>query len=282
MENITRTIYGSYLQTCMLLGLPFSMMESSTLNEKFGIQSGVAPTAGQYPKLKYYCIGNGGHELSIGAGGRTKTDPVQHKARDAALFSHLPFVLRELTDDLGPSQRAKYALRRVETHGGKQYAAYYARRIDYTGVNAEMQVVSVDAGVTTVTPFVATTSDLNPTPPDLSPEGVNLLTGEYTAASAVNTLPFDADDMIELLNVATVLYDDEGYAIISEVGLVSGEDKMVTSPAAGSGTINFNEAICAQVNSHINVLFAAPYNGNGIEIKLDVGATEPLFNLDNL
>jgi hypothetical protein len=279
MENIIRSIYGAYLQACKLMDRPFVLMPNSTLNEKFSIQQGVLPDVDKIPSMKYWGIGNGGHEMSIGAGGQTKTKPVQHKAIDAALYNHLPFVLRELTNDISPSERAKYALRRVETHNAVQYAAYYLRRLDFTGVVPGMLNVNILNGVKTTSAFAASSSNLNPTPPVIDPDDLNTISGEYVSASAQLPLLLDAPELLEFINAVKVIYDDDDYAIISEVALVSGIDKVVSSPTQGGGSINFNEVIAAQCVSYVNTFFAAKYANSGVEVLLDVGATEPLFNL---
>jgi len=280
MENITRTVYASYLQTCMLLGLPFVVKDHTTLNEKFSIQAGVLPDISTKPTMRYYAIGNGGHRMIVGGNGLSKPDPVQHRATDAACFNHIPFVLREPTADLTVTERAKYALRREETHNGVRYIAYYLRRMDLTGVVPAMEYKTVQDGETVTTPFVPSTANLNPTPPVLNPSGVNLTTGDYTTTTAKVQLSMTPAEVQELLNVANILYNDEGYAIISEVAASSGVDKIVTSPGPGSTTINFNDAIAVQVCSHMNTFFPLKFSNNGLDLLLDVGATEPLFSLE--
>lgn len=280
MENITRTIYGSKLQTCLLMGLPFVLDTNTTLNERFGIQNGVTPASDVIPAMRYFCIGNGGHTFTVGAGGRSKPEPVQHRGTDASLFSPLPFVLRETNNDLDVTERAKYALRRTETHQGIQYFAYYLKRLDFTGVAAGMELINVADGVSTVTAFAPDSSNLNPTPPVLSSGGINTVTGEYVSATAKIGVVLSASDINELLNVGKVIYDDEEMAIISEIGLCSGVDKNVQSSGPNNTTINFNEAIAVQIVSHINTFKPTAYVNNGTEILLDVGATEPLFVLE--
>ncbi len=279
MENITRTIYGAQLQTCLLMGLPLVIKTNSTLNERFGIQNGVLPPEGTLPTMRYFCIGNGGHTFSVGANGRTKPEPIQHRGTDAGLFSPIPFVLRETNNDLDSIQRAKYALRRTETHQGRQWFAYYLKRIDMTNVAAGMELITVVEGVSTITNFVPDTSNLNPVPPAIVPDGVNVVSGDYVSATAKLTIAFSPSDVTELMNVAAVIYDDPEYAIISELGLCSGVDKNVQSPAFGGSTINHNEAIAVQIVSHVNTFQPMAYTNNGTELLLDVGATEPLFVL---
>lgn len=277
MENITRTIYGAELQTCLLMGLPLTIKVNSTLNERFGIQNGVLPPDGVLPSMRYYCIGNGGHTFTVGANGRSKPEPIQHRGTDAGLYSPLPFVLREPNNDLTVTERAKYALRRTETHQGRTWFAYYLKRMDLDTVTAGMELITVRDGNSSISNFVPNSENLNPMPPTLSANGVNVISGDYVSATAKLPMILTPDEVAELLNVCKVIYDDEAMAIISEIGLCSGVDKNVQSSGDGGNTINFNEAIAVQIVSHVTTFQALAYNNNGTELLLDVGATEPLF-----
>lgn len=279
MENITRTIASAYLQTVQWIGARFIMKQNSTLNEKWNIQSGIAPTADQIPVIKGYGIGNGGHELVV-INKIAVPKPVQFKTRNASLYSPLPFVLRLPEADLTQTERANYALRRIEDHNGQNYVAYYCKRIDLSSTVPVMNYHKVlDGGGEEVTAFNYTTDDLNPTPPVLSSTGTNIVSGDYLSASAPATIFFSPSDVEEILNVAQILYNNSDLAIVSEMTLVSGVDKVVSSPGVGSNTINFNELIAAQCCTFINVFYPMNFNNQGVNITLDLGATEPLFGL---
>lgn len=279
MENITRTIYGSYLQSCHLMGVPFSMKPNTTLNEKFDIQAHVAPDVTEPPKLRYFAIGNGGHKMTTGQDGMSKPEPLQHEATDAACFKHLPFILREPENDLTVSERANYGLRREEVHNSVRYIAYYLRRIPLSGVTPAMELKTVDEGTTVTTPFEPTSANLNPTPPELNNSGVNTITGNYATVTAKLNLALSTWEIAELLNVANVLWSDDGFAIISEIAMVSGVDRVVQSPSVGNSTINFNDVIAAQVVSHVNAFYALKFANAGTGLILDIGASDPLFSL---
>lgn len=281
MENITRTVYGSYLQTNMYLGLDHRIIPNTTLNEKFDIQSGVLPPAGQNPAVRYYAIGNGGHRMAVGADGIPYPEPIQHRATDAALFNHLPFVLRDPTNDLTPTERARYALRKEETYQGRRWIAYYLKRMVLDSVVPGMEYTTVNSGVPTTVPFTPDSSHLSPVPPQLNPNGVNVVTGDYVSSTAKVDLKLTAAEVAEILNVAKVIYDDERYAIVSEIALCSGVNKPVPVPGPGSATFNFNEAIGVQVCSHFAAFYPMKYNLNGVDLLLDVGATEPMFALQS-
>ena len=163
MNSVSRTIYSSYLQTCSLMKLAFQMQLNTTLNELFNVESGIAPS--EIPSLGYFAIGNGGHRMTVGANNIPKVEPVRHSGIDAALYSHLPFVLREIANDIGPVERAKYAMRRQETHNSAQYIAYYLKRLPLQNVIADMEYIQVANGVKTATLFQPNSSNLNPQPP---------------------------------------------------------------------------------------------------------------------
>ena len=278
MENVTRTVYSSYIQTNLFLDLASQYFENSTLNEKLGVQSRILPTADQKSRLAAYVIGNRGHNFVVGANGIPKPERVQHRASDAALYGQVPFVLRPLNNDLSQADRAKYCLRLEQDISGTRYAAYYGRRLDKSNTVAQMQVKNVVNGVETTAPFVPNSSNLNPTPPDLSSTGTNTTDGSYLLTVATLALTISEAEAQELLNVAKVMYGDESYAIISEIGLVTGVDKSVPVNSQ-AGNFQMNELLVAQIAAHSPALIPLAFNPTGATVTLNVGSTEPLLNL---
>jgi hypothetical protein len=260
MENMTRTVYASALQSALYLNLPVPILANSTLNELFGIQPTVLPSTN--PTAGYYSLGNGGHTFTVGADGIPKPEPIQHLATDASAYKPFPFVLCLPTADLSAAERANYALRTFETFNGIQYVAYYMKRINFTGVTVNMNFNTVDptTGAVTTTAFVPNATNLAPTPPVVTSTGVNITGSDFVSADALVDLSLSATDCANLINVAQIMYNDPNAAIISEVLLCSGVNYAITAQGAGASTFSFNEVIGAQV-------------------ILDVGATEPLLNL---
>jgi hypothetical protein len=280
MELITRTVYGASLQTSLLLNIPVDIKPNTTLNEKFGIFPTTFITQQDRPSMRYVAIGNGGHRSITGPEGISVPDPVQHTSTDAVLYKHLPFVLRDPANDLTPVQRANYGLRRVQSHDGKPYIAYYLKRLDYTTVVSKLDFKTVqEGGATTTSEFIPNSSNLEPIPPALSSTGVNVTTGNYISATAKIPFTLNESDIQELLDAATIIYGDDNYAIISEIALCSGVDKVLTIDAGQPGSFNMNEVIGAQVVTFFNTFFSCKFDNKGIDILLDVGASEPLFVL---
>ncbi len=277
-EVIVRTVYGANLQTCQLMGIPFVVTPNSTLNAKFNIAQTVQPNATDMPRMTYICIGNGGHRMkTTGTGTLQVPEPLQHEPTDAALFSHLPFVLRPVANDLNTSERARYALRRVETHGGQDYFAYYLRRMNLSTVTSQMEYKAVTPTGVTTSVFQPDSSDLNPVAPVINTGGSVTTSGDYVTASARVSFNLDSFDVTEILNAAEIRHGSSDFAIISEIGLVSGIDKVVNATGNGGSTFNFNEVIAAQVVNFISSFHALKFTSSGVNTLFDVGATEPLF-----
>lgn len=274
---VRRSIYGSSLQTKKLMGLPFEMVPNTTLNEKFGIMSGIAPSENQMPDVRYFAIGNGGHRQRVGSNSIPYTTPIEHRASHASLYNHIPFVLREINDDLSPERRAQYGLRIIEEHNGTQYFAYYLKRLDLSEVDETLHITTIQDGVSTRLPFEPTSSELNPTPPEVPSEGVIPTNGNTLETAAMVNVDFTAEDVAELVNVAEVLYDNPNLAIVSEVALCSGVDRTISAPAVGNTTINFKEVIACQIASFISTYYPLTNSNKGFDFDLEMGAVEPLL-----
>tara|TARA_B100000700_G_scaffold208593_1_gene229309 strand:- start:58971 stop:59828 length:858 start_codon:yes stop_codon:yes gene_type:complete len=279
MRIVTRTVYGAAMSTAQYLRLPYTPKESSTLNEKFGIAANELPGEEDLYGVRYFAIGDGGHSAVTGADGKPYISPNNHAATDAACFNHVPFVLREISDDLTVEERKKYGLRKKETHGGREYFAYYLKRLDVENVRINMQKTVATDGSQTTQPFTPTSANLNPQPMSETDLESNVIqsSGEYVAANAVVTIDFNAADAEELRNVARIIYGAEHHAIISEIALVGAVDRTTTGPGPGNQTIQYREAIGTQVVTHITSYYQMNMQNNGFTFTADVGGTEPLF-----
>lgn len=102
--------------------------------------------------------------------------------------------------------------------------------------------------------------------------------GDYIAASA--KIPFDlnASDISELGNVANIMYNDKDYAIISEIGLCSGVDKVVTGDFNGVQA-SYTEAIGVQIANFVCTYLPTQYLDNDLQLEFDVGSVEPMLTL---
>jgi len=275
--NTSRTIYGAYLQDCLFTRRPWTMKKNTTLNEKLDINKDVPPDNNAYPFLGYWCIGDKGGALTTGNGGRVQLTPLPHRGSDAAPFSIIPFVLRPVANDLDVNTQKLYALRKLIAVNGNNYFAYYLRRIDYSNINPEMLYTNVVNGVASTSAFVPDTSNLNPEPPALNPDGSVSTTGDYLSVSEPVALVLQPSDIAELMNVAQVLYGSSDASLITEIAMCTGMDKVMSSPDGANGSISFNEAVGVQVAGYASAGYMIPYLQEGITVNMNVGTAEPLF-----
>lgn len=276
MANAISTIYGASLQAAHLRSLPLDYPENTTLNQKFNIYPDSVPTVGTLPTMKYFAIGRGGHRHVVGGDGAPLNQLEWHRASHSALYSHLPFVVRPIANDLSAGERENYALRRVETHNAEQHYVYYLKRMIPGTDSPKLLLTTFENGIPTTTPYVPSSEDLNPTPPELDPDGSVPVSGQYLSATSPVSLTLTAVDISELINAVSIIYGNTAYAMISEVALVSGVDRTVTIDVNGSSA-SFEEAIVAQCNA---LQCTGPHDLNSISTRLDLsyelGASEML------
>ena len=103
-------------------------------------------------------------------------------------------------------------------------------------------------------------------------------TGDYIAATAKVPFILLENDIDELLNVANVIYGDPNYAIISELGLCSGVDRIVTGDFNGVST-SYTDAIGVQIVDFMSVFYPVAFSNKQVNLTLDVGDVSPLLNI---
>lgn len=303
---VVRTIYGSAVQTNRSMGLTHEIPAFSTLNEALSNNTIIAnlPTAinrgmrvapaydanadTNSLKVGFFCIGNGGHRFIQGPDPQAPayTTPIPHRATDSGLYRWIPFIVRPIANDGVGFDPADYRLRRTLDIGGNIYVAYYAKRLDLTGVESELTRVDYNAGNPVTTPnWLPNINNLKPTQPTDSTVTAN--NGSYVSVAASLTIPFTAQEVQELIDAMTLLFNNPNFAVISEIALCTGVDKQCTGEYtnAASPVLNAlspgvaNEIVGAQVATHISTYYPVVYANDGFGLTMDLGATEPLFGV---
>ena len=275
IEAVQRTVYAAHLQTCRLLDKPFTVLENSTLNQKFNIHSDEQPGLNQYPKLAYIGIGNRGATYDIAPGNYVLTSPIPHLARHASLYNHIPFVVRPADDDLTPGERLMYRMRVPLSIGGVNYFAYYLRVFDMTTVVPAVELRNVVAGQITNTPFVPELSDLSPTAPVISNSNITSVDGDYLVSTAKVLLTLNQQDITNIREACQILYGDPRFAVINEIAICTGIDKVVSGQLGGT-SINYTESTVTQVAAFLTQYHALTSSSSEVKIGLNVGSVEPL------
>lgn len=276
MDNNVRSIYGAYLQTCALLGFNVDIKPNSTLNQKFDLFPNEIFNSGETPTVKYLTIGNGGHTASMGVDGLPLINPVPHSPRHAALYNHLPFIIREVGEDLTPAERLLYRLRVPRTIDGVNYMCYYAKVLDLSMVEPKIELRNNTDGIITATDFTPSLADLNPVKPVIPVNGNITSTGNYLASTAKIEFVMNEAEITELLNACNIIYGSDNYAFISEIGLCSGVDRNLMGNFGGPPSA-YTEAVGVQIMNFISTAIPAYALSTSITQTIDVGSTSPLL-----
>lgn len=276
MKNTTPTVYGDFIQACSFTGAPFDMVANTTLNERLGILAGVAPPTGKVPQAGWICIGNQGHRPVVDGLNSWNTGR-QHLPSHGGPFEMMPFVLRPINNDLTQAERKKYGLRKIEEYGGKQYIAYYLKKVDMTTSRPAMVIIDKTGGVTSFRPFVPTTSDLSPTPTDLAPEETQTANGNQLGVRQVITVILTAAEIEMVLDACRIMYDNASRAVLSEIGMVAGVEYVTNGTSTGGGVVEYTEVISAQVVSHLITHYSLPFVNNQVREDMVLGTSNPLM-----
>lgn len=268
LYSAQRTIFNISLQLAMLSGKEYSIRPNSTLNQLLDIEEQTTLPTGKYPILQYFCIGSGG----VGSIDENTTEYpyTQHTTCDASLFRLNPFILRTTDNDIPDTYKSKYRLRKIISHNGVNYIAYYLKKFDQNSevvYNGEIMQVN-NFGGTSVLDVLSTDSDfLNPKP---ITKRNNIIsdTSSFVVTDIKYIINLDNFEVNEIRNAANIL----GYnTSITEIGLCTGYDNNI-------GTTT--EAICVQVGFHIDMTIDldVALTGESIKRVLEVGGKCPMLN----
>lgn len=273
-NNTVKSINLTRFEQIMSKNIPFSIMQYSTLNEKFQISHSEPPASG-YPQVKYLAIGNGGHSYTLGVNNIPSTNINMHSITDAALFNHIPFALVPVSSDLTPAQRAKYRIRVLETINGVDYFAYYLKVLETDVTAPSHNIVTIsNGGITSTIPYVPSTTNLTPTPVVISNTNVNTADGRHLETQVNYPIMLSTDDAASILNACMIKYGDPGLAMISEIGLVSGYD-YTNQSTLGNIPITYTEIQTAQIMAFIGTACFIETVDSSFGWQIALSSTQP-------
>lgn len=215
-----RTLYNIDLQLRQTTGIPYKLMENTTLNERFDIATGYNFEENEYPKLKYFTIGIGGDDILDGSIGYPVSS---HSPVDACLYKPIPFVMRKASEDLTAAERIKYRFRKQEIINGESYYCYYLKLISGFNIRDEFYKINTIDGKSTLGLFnLSSINPLHPTPRDRGIEYDNLnnmVDLAHKIDIEFTLLPNELDELKKVLTIYKV-----PSTRITEIGLCTGVD----------------------------------------------------------
>lgn len=300
MRDIISTIYGASILNNLVRGRAVELLPYTTINEALyeplvvPNQPAIATMGMHLPEpynpltdstglsIGYIVIGIGGHRHLTGAdNGLPYTSAIDHTADNSGLYRMTPFAIKPVSNDLTDLQRRRYRLRKTMLIGGELYAAYYARKITVEDSAPELTRTVIANGVATTTPFVPTMNNLRPPSPALGVAN----DGSSLAVESPLSFEFTLDDIALYKEAAAILYGSEDYAVISEIAVCIGADKVVTQvyPVTGTQTpalpVNPSllEAVGVTMMSVLSCHRAVAVNNEAFVVDFDMGTSLPLF-----
>ncbi|QVW56238.1 hypothetical protein pEaSNUABM6_00102 [Erwinia phage pEa_SNUABM_6] len=278
----TATLSAMRLASALICGADIKYPQNSTLNEFFKLMTGKLPDPTVRPSLKYMSIGFAGHK-SVKVKTIDSFVPVAKSPTTSGMFSHVPFVLRTLDNDLSDEQRKDYAFRTQVNIDGRNYWAYYLKRLDMRSVQTTDLETIRENGVPKTEDFVYKDSDLNPVPKDLpdydydDDSTVEIPDGRYVQSGCDIVINWSEFDIQEYLNVAAILLGDAGSAIVSEIALCSGVDFTTSGESATGSPFAYEEAIGVQVLYHISLFTNLAQTNDQLGLTIRVGQPAPFY-----
>ena len=220
--NGNKSIYSSRLENYRSLGLDYTPLINTTLNEKFIVNARhkFDGNVKHYPTVNVLTIGT---DFNITNSDNNvfnlKTSP--HSPMDASLFNHIPFYLRKLSevDNYPPSD--KYVLRKNIVIDDVVYLAcygYHMEDIVYKGDITKYN--NIDSDYVNISKVDTNTgSFLNPEPRDKIK--LNDQPDFFLGTFFKMFFFFNEDELKCIIDAFDILYPNEKLRRITELGICS-------------------------------------------------------------
>lgn len=284
MNSIQQTFLSIENMLYAITGVQNTVHRYSTVNERLDILPTAAIGGADKVKLGVLVIGSGGHTCTPGSGGTPRTIPRNHTAENLSLFNPVPFVLRPIEEDLTLSERNKYCLRKEITVAGKVYFGYYGLRLNINKDNFKPTAVRLTKanGVEEEAPYELDSNNIFPEPISLPVDQAVVASDVQLRVTAPINIRLDYNAVREFVEACKIMNDgDETTAVISEMALCTGADRVVSVPGT-DGTIQFNESVATQIYCHNADMLALYYNRKEVNLTIDLGAQIPLISVESI
>lgn len=266
-QLVTPNALGIIINAAVSTKQTVEIPKNTTLNELYDIlpDESVGRKNGADFQLGYYGIGIGGsRSIGVNAQGLEGRQVYQHRPTDFNAFYPIPFLIREIGDDIDPLERDNYRMRVVRKIGDTIHVMYYLKKIGFQVFDPTMKVGERDpaTGNTTERPYVPKVEDLTPKPYELVSVGNIPITNTFINGTGKMDLSLNGNDLEEIRNVCRVLFNDSSVAAISEMYLAYGIESRNSGSIAGGGVVDYKELQSACVSFQITEAYPRDANSN--------------------
>lgn len=265
-QGHTPTALGILISGAKNCDQQLNILQYQTLNEHYGVMASqaIGKKEGKDFKLGWYGIGIKGSKcIGENADGIEVRRILEHRATDNNAFKPIPFVVRELSDDIDSEKRKKYRMRVIKKIGSITYVMYYLKAISFDLYDPKVKIGYRDpvTGNSEEDDYTPKESDLSPTPYELLTTDSVPISNQYASATGILNMTLEASDLDEIRNACTILYETPSVAAISEIYLVHGIDTINQGEIQG-GTVNYAELCPACVSYQVTELYGRDTNTN--------------------
>lgn len=236
-SHAVRSLMSGKLSLAQMLPVDYVEDMNTTLNYKYNVAPTIKPVGP--PKIRYFGIGIGGRYIADDA---ALTAVFKSKLTDMDLYRPIPFRLVPIDEDISAAERAQYRMRVRMTVRDVEYYAYYLKMIEFIN---DISLVRVNPATFAEEPYEIDPVNLNPIGVRPSTSGTVPANLQEIKAVARARVTITGAEVVEAINV---LYNgDLRYAVVSEIGIYSGEDQSITGSTAIGSTITYLESIYTQL-----------------------------------
>lgn len=272
VRNSQRTLYALDIEEHRKFNIHYTPIVNTTLNEKFGVEVNTSIPNGQWPIISAFAIGVSGYK-TIDAS--KEYNYSEHSPLDAALFQHVPFVMKKVSEDLTITERSKYRMRCIENINNIEYVCYYLKTIPTPELKQGFHIIktiSDNVSVSSTTMSLLDTTDksfLSPTPIDKKITFENKDNIKYITKLNKLTFSLSVTEMEELENVFKLRNINTNS--ITELAICSGVEKDVSYG---------KELIATQIYFHLGVTFDMTQlllKNKSLTQSINLGGLEPML-----
>jgi hypothetical protein len=231
-----KTILQKFLETQGAVDVAPVHMLKHTLNFKYSLWPAESPL--EALRLRYFGIGIGGRYNIDSEGLMGPYSPV---TTDMDLYKPIPFRCRPLDEDLSDAERAQYRIRSIQTINNTKYVCYYLKKME--PVDTAVQIFRIDPETNTTVPYELENRHLNPIPRKPDTSGTQESEAPDIVVGIRMVMNVTAEEVYEYIDVA--FKGDRRYAVLSEFGIYSGEDRLIPDAPkpTGTGVFSYTESI---------------------------------------
>lgn len=220
VAHTTKTLLSMKSGLVSRLPVTFKPDMDCTLNTKYNVYQAGRPADG-VPKIQYFGIGIGG---KYNVTDTNLSEAFKPKMLDMDLYTPIPFRCLPEDEDslLTAAERAKYRMRVLRTINGNKYYCYYLKMLEFTD---EVYFIYTDPTTQEESLYTLDATNLRPVGKKPTTSGLVDATISDVTACAIAKATITGEEVVEAINA--LFAGDMRYATVSELGIYSGEDKLV-------------------------------------------------------